>query len=115
MGKGGYSGGSTIIRPGSSWFSYGKGKGGKPGGRKEPSKFLHPSRPDQKPGAGLTRNERLAKLDRRIAAIEAEIADARDRLIRLADQLAQARKEREEAAQPRSERVERGRRFKQER
>lgn len=33
MGKGGYSGGSTILRPGSNWFSYSKGKGANPGVR----------------------------------------------------------------------------------
>ncbi len=29
MGRGGYNGGSTIVRPGSDWFSYGTSKGKK--------------------------------------------------------------------------------------
>jgi predicted nucleic acid-binding Zn-ribbon protein len=112
MGKGGYAGGSTIIRPGSNWFSYGAGKTGKAGGRHAAARSQHASRTDQKRGAGLTRDERLARLDRKIASIESEIEQARDRLLTLAGQLADARKEREEAARPRSDSVERGRRLK---
>lgn len=112
MGKGGYSGGSTIVRPGSSWFSYSNAKAGKASGRHAPARSQHGGRTDQKRGAGLTRDERLSRLDRKIASIEREIAQVRDRLLTLAAQLADARKEREEAALPRSDGVERGRRVK---
>lgn len=57
MGKGGYTGGSTVIRPGSDWFGY----------RDRTPKQEAKSAPDTRPV-----NAHLAGAAERLAAVQAE-------------------------------------------
>lgn len=92
MGKGGYIGGSTVIHAGSGWF----GKGSitsQPGGKKKrqsvqskPKRKKKTSKSDTsvpKKGNGLTLAEIKAKAQKKVRAIESEIAKTKRRLAQL--------------------------------
>ena len=100
MGKGGYTGGSTIIHPGSSWFGKSssqtaKKKKTKPVAppvsskpRKKKSERVEP--PLEKRSLGLTRAEIVTKTLKRVHLLEREIATAKRRLSALERDLVRA-------------------------
>lgn len=100
MGKGGYNGGSTVIHAGSGWF--GKGSVTSQPGEKKKKKPPAPAKPSRKKKAqkaaapsppsrsGLTRAEIVARAQKRVRRLEAEITKAQRNLEHLRRQHAAA-------------------------
>lgn len=100
MGKGGYNGGSSVIHAGSGWVGRGSVTS-QPGERKK-KQPIRPPNPKKKgtqypatslppaKGGGLTIPEIIARADRKVKSIEAELARTRKKLSSLERELAMA-------------------------
>lgn len=106
MSKGGYNGGSTVIRGGSDWIGRGSVTSqpgekkkkppmpAKPNRAKKAQKAAAPPAPSR---SGLTRAEIVARAQQRVRRLEAEITKAQRNLQNLRRQHAAALAEAEEA------------------
>lgn len=100
MGKGGYLGGSSLVGWGAGMFSgrgsvtsqpatKGKATAGKPRKARKPDAQVKKSTT----GAGLTIPEQVARAEKRVDAVKADITKTRSRLAELVRQLAEAERQ----------------------
>lgn len=95
MGKGGYNGGSTVIGPGSGWFSKPKPAPAQPKKkRKKKAAVTDRSKLPEGQQRGLTKQEWLAKINGKVVDLGREVENAKRRLQRAEENLARAKAER---------------------